>query len=48
MRQELASLIADELGPRLLHVEEQLAQVVSLKDKVTELEKAMQTRNGRK
>ena len=48
MREELASLIADELGPRLLHVEEQLAQVVSLKDKVTELEKAMQTRNGRK
>ena len=42
MLEELASLIADELGPRLLRVEEQLARVVSLKDKVTELEKAMQ------
>ena len=42
MREELASLIAGELGPRLLRVEEQLAQDVSLNDKVTELEKAAQ------
>ena len=42
MREELASFIVDVLGPRLLRVEEQLAQVVSLKDNVTELEKAAQ------
>ena len=40
IREEIASAIADELGPRLLRVEQQLAHLVSLTDKVTELEKA--------
>ena len=39
---ELTSVIADELGHRLLRVEEQLKQVVCLKDKVTELVKVIQ------
>ena len=42
MREELANVIANELGPRLIRVEEQLAQVVGLKDSVVELEKAAQ------
>lgn len=42
MREELANVIANELGPRLIRVEEQLAQVVGLKDRVVELEKAAQ------
>ena len=42
MREELANVIANELGPRLIRVEEQLAQVVGLKDRVVELEKAVQ------
>ena len=42
IREETASAIADVLGPRLLRVERQLAQLVSLTDKVTELEKAVQ------
>ena len=42
MREELASSIADELGPIFLRAERQLAQLVSLTDKVTELEKAVQ------
>ena len=32
---------AHKFGPRLLHIEEQLTEVVSLKDTVRELEKAM-------
>ena len=42
MREELANVIANEFGPRLIRVEEQLAQVVGLKDRVVELEKAAQ------
>ena len=42
IREEIASAIADVLGPRLLRVEQQLAQLVSLTDNVTELEKAVQ------
>ena len=42
MREEVTTVIADQLGPQLLRIEEQLTRVVSLKDKVTELDKDVQ------